>query len=603
MNLHPVVATLFQLFREHGEPAWLVDAPALDHAMGAPRAHYPALRLVVLRVPEWLPEGLASAFPDRKGQRDGRQVSFVTAGVEVTVAPCREQLPPSLPLEAARLSPIERDLATREVTVRAVAVGADGEVVDPFGGLADASAGVLRLVVPVRDALALSSGWILKMARHAAAGDLSVDPEFERVARHVYFNLVGFRPSWLRDQLGQILLASRVPDGLDLLARTRALAVLLPELDLSRPGWADTLRAVLAAPPEPTPRWAALLSGLAVAPGAARRFLFRGVAARLEFQAAERDTIDALLAQADPACPGDPLATVLERAVHAGLTGQPHESATFDGRFADLLERPAATREALERLLVTMATQAGFEHLWAAGVLATLLPEVQSLRGFDRSSPLHHKDLWDHTLRVVLQTPPEVGLRWVALLHDVGKVTTRRIQAGRVRFLRHEDIGAWLFRGIAARLAFDPEQAARIEYLIAHHSRINHFGEEWTDTAVRRVARDTLHLSDLLAFSRADITSRFPERVAGLRARIDTLEARMHEIAERDAAPPLLPKGLGNALMERFQLRPGPLVGRLRDHVEGEVVAGRLEQNAEVPYYVAWLEAQTELLASMGIPS
>ena len=226
---------------------------------------------------------------------------------------------------------------------------------------------------------------------------------------------------------------------------------------------------------------------------------------------------------------------------------------------------------------------------------------MQGLRGFDRSSPLHHKDLWDHTLRVVLQTPPEVGLRWVALLHDVGKVTTRRIQAGRVRFLRHEDIGAWLFRGVAARLAFDPEHAARIEYLVAHHSRINHFGEEWTDTAVRRVARDTLHLADLLAFSRADITSRIPERVASVRARLDTLEARMRDIAERDAAPPLLPKGLGNALMQRFGLSPGPLIGRLRDHVEAEVVAGRLAQNADVQYYVAYLEGHPALLETMGI--
>jgi hypothetical protein len=79
------------------------------------------------------------------------------------------------------------------------------------------------------------------------------------------------------------------------------------------------------------------------------------------------------------------------------------------------------------------------------------------------------------------------------------------------------------------------------------------------------------------------------------------LQARMHEITERDAAPPLLPKGLGNALMERFALKPGPLIGRLRDHVEGEVQAGRLEQNAEVRYYVEYFERQPELLDQMGI--
>lgn len=601
MSTHPVVGTLFELFRAHGERAWLVDEPALDHAIGAPRARYEALRVVVERVPEWARAELPPAFPDLVGLREGRQVTFSVAGTEVTLAPPRAHVPPTLPLALSGQPPIVRDLATREVTVRAVAVEAAGEVLDPWGGLSDARAGLLRLVAPAREALALSAGWILKMARQAAPGGRAIDPEFERAARTVYFNLVGFRPAWLREQLTLALEASRGPEGLDLLASTRALAVLLPEIDPEPAAWARTVRAVLAAEASPAARWAALLDGAAAPAGAARRFLFRGVAARLEFGADERAAVERRLDLPEPAAPGAALPAVLDQAGLSGLTGQVHPDAAFDGRFGDLLERPQAAREALERLLVTMATQAGFEHLAATGVLGVLLPEVQRLRGFDRSSPLHHKDLWDHTLRVVLQSPPEVGLRWVALLHDVGKVTTRRIQSGRVRFLRHEDIGAWLFRGIAARLAFEPEQAARVEYLIAHHSRINHFGEEWTDTAVRRVARDTEHLADLLAFSRADITSRFPERVAAVRARIDTLEQRMREIAERDAAPPLLPKGLGNALMERFGLQPGPLIGRLRDHVEAEVEAGRLEQNAEVSYYVAYLEAQTELLAILGI--
>lgn len=601
MTPNPLVTTLFEHFRARGEPLWLVDEPAHDVLAGRPCERYPALHFVVDRVPPWLAGDLPALLPEAGALREGRQASFSCGGTEVLLAPRREHLPPSLPLSAAAFSPIELDLATREVTVRAVAVDATGAVVDPFGGVADHQAGLLRLVAPAKACLALSAGWIFKVARHAAGGAWTVDPEFERAARQVYFNLVGFRPAWMREQLTQVLVTSRTPAGLDLLASSRALAVLLPELDTGRSAWPRTVQAVLDAPPEPVARWTALLSGMAAPPGAARRFLFRGLATRLELREAERDAIDEGLAVPRPGAAGAPLAEVLDVAGRAGLTGLPGPAVPCDGAFEALLEQPERVREALERLLVSMTHPAGFEHLSASGALAVLLPEVQALRGFDRSSPLHHKDLWDHTLRVVLQAPPEVGLRWVALLHDVGKVTTRRIQAGRVRFLRHEDIGAWLFRGLAARLAFDPAEAARIEYLIAHHSRINHYGEEWTDTAIRRLARDTEHLDDLLAFSRADMTSRIPGRVAELRQRLDTLQARMHEISERDAAPPLLPKGLGNALMERFALKPGPLIGRLRDHVEGEVQAGRLEQNADVGYYIDYFERQPELLDQMGI--
>jgi len=598
---NPLVDTLFELFRAHGEPLWLVDAPVHDWAAGELRESYPTLRFVVERVPAWLRDELPAALPGVTGVRDGRQGSFKAGDTDVALTVRRDHLPPSVPLDAARLSPIERDLASREVTVHAVALDAQGTVHDPFGGIADARAKLLRLVAPPRAALELSAGWILKVARHAAPGGRTVDPEIERLARHVYYNLVGFRPSWLRDQLGQVLMASRGPEGLDLLASTRAMAVLLPELDTARPAWGRTVQAVLDAPESPVARWSALLSGLAAPVGAGRRFLFRGIAARLELPEAERAAIDQHLAVPEVRRAGEPLDRVLERALVAGLAGPAPAAVPVDGGFAAVLEQPAVARETLERLLASMTTPAGFEVLSASGVLAVLLPEVQSLRGFDRSSPLHHKDLWDHTLRVVLQVAPEVRLRWVALLHDVGKVTTRRIQSGRVRFLRHEDIGAWLFRGIAARFHFSAEEVERIGYLIAHHSRINHYGEEWTDTAIRRLARDTLYLDDLLAFSRADITSRIPDRVAQLRRRLDTLEERMHEIAERDAAPPLLPKGLGNAIMERFALKPGPVIGRLRDHVEAEVVAGRLDQNADVLYYIEYLERQSPLLEEMGI--
>lgn len=601
MTKNPLLATLFELFRAHGEPLWLVDDAVHDWAAGALREAYPSLRFVVERVPAWLRDELSAALPALTGYREQRQVSFKVGDTDVVLAPRRDYLPPSVPLDASRFSPIARDLASREVTVHAVALDAEGTLHDPFGGLADARAGLLRLVAPPKAALELSAGWILKVARHAAVGGFTVDPEIERLSRHVYYNLVGFRPNWLREQVTQVLVASRGPEGLDLLASTRALAVLLPEVDTSRPAWGRTVQAVLDAPESPVARWEALLSGLAAPAGAARRFLFCGIAARLEMPEGERAAIDLRLAVPEARQAGVPLDQVLDRAVLAGLAGAAPEAGPVDGDYASLLERPAAIRELLERLLASMTTPGGFEHLSASGVLGVLLPEVQSLRGFDRSSPLHHKDLWDHTLRVVLQVAPEVRLRWVALLHDVGKVTTRRIQSGRVRFLRHEDIGAWLFRGIAARLAFAPEEAERIGYLIAHHSRINHYGEDWTDTAIRRLARDTLHLDDLLAFSRADMTSRIPDRVAQLRRRLDALEERMHEIAERDAAPPLLPKGLGNAIIERFALKPGPVIGRLRDHVEAEVAAGRLEQNAEVMYYVEYLERQSALLEEMGI--
>ena len=72
-----------------------------------------------------------------------------------------------------------------------------------------------------------------------------------------------------------------------------------------------------------------------------------------------------------------------------------------------------------------------------------------------------HKDVWEHTKQVVLQSVPEPIVRWAALLHDIGKVRTRvMLPDGKVTFHRHAEVGARMFEPIARRLGFDkPERA------------------------------------------------------------------------------------------------------------------------------------------------
>ena len=59
-----------------------------------------------------------------------------------------------------------------------------------------------------------------------------------------------------------------------------------------------------------------------------------------------------------------------------------------------------------------------------APILAAVIPELEPMIGFDQHSPHHAYDVFTHTAHVVAAVPPELPLRWAALLHDVGKVPT-----------------------------------------------------------------------------------------------------------------------------------------------------------------------------------
>ncbi len=208
-----------------------------------------------------------------------------------------------------------------------------------------------------------------------------------------------------------------------------------------------------------------------------------------------------------------------------------------------------------------------------------------------------HKDVWKHTKQVVRQAVPRTEVRWAALLHDIGKVKTRRIEPnGEVHFFGHAEVGAAMFDRMQRRIAlFKGEDALskQVRFLILHHLRASQYDGSWTDSAVRRFAKEMDGgLCDLLDLSRADITTKRPERKKkGLDA-ISELARRVREIQEMDAKIPPLPKGVGTAISARFGIAPSPRLGELMKRLKSEVEEGRLDAQREYSYYTDWLVAE-----------
>ncbi len=245
----------------------------------------------------------------------------------------------------------------------------------------------------------------------------------------------------------------------------------------------------------------------------------------------------------------------------------------------------------MNKLLAGRWAAEALEFLAATGLLAQILPEVAALAGLDHEAAHRHKALWAHTRQVVAQAAARPAVRWAALLHDAGKAHTRTVdERGRVHFFGHEAVGADMVDLIAGRFRFDRALRERVRFLVLHHQRPNQYVPDWTDAAIRRFGRDVgPHLEDLLALSRADVTSQRPGvRADGLR-RVDELAARLQELAEREGQGPLLPKGLGRAIMERFGLPEGPGVGSLKARLERAVLDGALPRYADYAVYLDYL--------------
>ncbi len=265
---------------------------------------------------------------------------------------------------------------------------------------------------------------------------------------------------------------------------------------------------------------------------------------------------------------------------------------TDDFRAAVKLDAKAV-RTRLDRVVMGEDPERGLDDLLEGGALAAIFPEVHAMVGFG-DGEWRHKDVWKHTKQVVRQSVPRLEVRWAALFHDIGKVKTRSIAPdGKVHFLGHAEVGTRMFDKLDKRMGlFGAERALKetVRFLIFHHLRANQYSPDWTDSAVRRFARELgEHLDDLLCLARADITTKRPEKKRRGLQQIEELQQRIGQLAAEDALVPPLPSGIGDAIMRAFGLPPSRRVGDVKRMLEDAVAGGEIAPAQEAEAYLEFL--------------
>ena len=109
-----------------------------------------------------------------------------------------------------------------------------------------------------------------------------------------------------------------------------------------------------------------------------------------------------------------------------------------------------------------------------------------------------------------------------------------------------------------------PDQVvADVVELVRLSGRFKGYAAGWSDSAVRRYARDAGHLLGLLnELVRSDCTTRNQRKRLELHHHVDALEERILELAAQDRRKAERPLVDGQAVMDRFDVEPGPMVGK-----------------------------------------
>ncbi len=214
----------------------------------------------------------------------------------------------------------------------------------------------------------------------------------------------------------------------------------------------------------------------------------------------------------------------------------------------------------LSKILLAPDCEASLLQALKSGEMDSLVPEL-SLLSMEQD-PIHkHKDVLAHTVAVVSKTDPEITVRLAALFHDIGKPKTRSFEHGGVTFRHHEVVGSRMARKRLGKLGYSEQVLDDVVELVRLSGRFKGYADGWSDSAVRRYARDAGPLlGKLNHLIRCDCTTRNEDKARGVQEAMDDLERRIAILAEEDRQAAERPGLNGVEVMQYLDLEPGPEV-------------------------------------------
>lgn len=242
---------------------------------------------------------------------------------------------------------------------------------------------------------------------------------------------------------------------------------------------------------------------------------------------------------------------------------------------ADRIEIVSSERIQVEisKLILGAHPREGLEVLVDSGIAEIVFPELPSLK-LEVDEHHHHKDVYEHTLTVLEQAityekqyglEQDLVLRLAALMHDIGKPLTRKLETGGgVTFYHHDVVGAKLATKRLKALRYDNDTTKAVARLIELHLRFFGYSDQaWGNSAIRRYVRDADdQLARLHVLTRADVTTRNQRKADRLSHAYDDLEQRIEQLSEEEQLNAIRPDLSGEQIMEILDLKPGPDVGR-----------------------------------------
>ena len=223
-------------------------------------------------------------------------------------------------------------------------------------------------------------------------------------------------------------------------------------------------------------------------------------------------------------------------------------------------------------------------------LLENIIPPLQSMVGFSQRSPWHKKDVFEHSVDAmenISRFTENPLLRFAALIHDVGKLMTRRGTEGHYRFTNHAHYSAKLTEMICEELKMKRSDINFVKELVKSHMDVKHLKEacngKFNKKLFSRFIRKHYNiLNPLLMLGKSDIE-------------IDDITEFISMVESFDFNPSLITKNKkissimnGNEIMEFFDYpHPGRWIKSVKNLLIEKEIEGVLSKPEEAKEFLS----------------
>lgn len=212
-------------------------------------------------------------------------------------------------------------------------------------------------------------------------------------------------------------------------------------------------------------------------------------------------------------------------------------------------------------------------------IICIFIPELEACIGFDQKNHHHVYDVFEHTLRVVDNTPPKLSLRLAALFHDISKPICFEIGSdGEGHFYGHASKSAEMAENILRRIKYDNVTIADVCQLVKYHDHQIENSDKIIKRMLRRLGEEGFF--DLIDIKRADNFGQ-SEEFRYRQEILHELESRAIRILDEKACFSLKDMAIKGSDLIELGMVQGPEIGELLEMLLDKVISGKIKNDRQ----------------------